>query len=47
MPVVQFVAGSLFGLVMWWADGKMRLSVEEVNTFFRRLPIPAAKASLR
>lgn len=45
--VVQFVAGGLFGLLMWWADGKMRLSVEEVNTLFRRLAIPAIKAALR
>jgi AcrR family transcriptional regulator len=45
--VVQFVAGGLFGLLMWWANGKMRLSVEEVNTLFRRLAIPAVKAALR
>jgi len=45
--VVQFVAGGLFGLLIWWADGKMRLSLEEVNTLFRRLAIPATKAALR
>jgi AcrR family transcriptional regulator len=42
---VQFVAGGLFGLLMWWMDGKMRLSVEEVNDIFRRLAIPAVKAA--
>lgn len=44
---VQFVAGGLFGLGMWWLKGKMRLSVEEINTLFRRLAIPAMKAALR
>jgi AcrR family transcriptional regulator len=42
--VVQYVAGGLFGLLAWWADGKMRLSVEEVSGLFRRLAIPATKA---
>jgi AcrR family transcriptional regulator len=45
--VVQFVAGGLFGLLGWWLDGKMRLSVEELNTLFRQLAIPAMKAALR
>jgi hypothetical protein len=40
-------AGGLFGRLMWWLAGKMRLSVEEVNTLFRRLAIPAVKAALR
>ena len=43
--LVQFMAGSLFGLLMWWLDGKMRLSVAEVNALFRRLAIPALKAA--
>lgn len=42
--VVQYVAGGLFGLLAWWADGKMRLSVEDVSALFRRLAIPATKA---
>jgi AcrR family transcriptional regulator len=42
--VVQYVAGGLFGLLAWWADGKMRLSVEEVSALFRRLAVPATKA---
>jgi AcrR family transcriptional regulator len=45
--VVQFVAGALFGLLMWWMDGRMRLSVAEVNTLFRTLAIPALKAAAR
>jgi AcrR family transcriptional regulator len=43
----QFIAGSLFGLLMWWMEGRMRLSVEEVDTLFRRLALPALKAALR
>lgn len=45
--VVQFVAGGLFGLLMWWVNGKMRLSVPEVNSLFRQLAIPAVKAARR
>ncbi len=44
---VQFTAGALFGLLMWWMDGRMRLSIDEVNRIFRRLAIPALKAALR
>jgi hypothetical protein len=44
---VQFVAAGLFGLLMWWLKGKMRLSVEEVNTLFRRLAVPSVEAALR
>jgi hypothetical protein len=42
--LVQFIAGALFGLLMWWLDGKMRLSVLEVNGMFRKLAIPSLKA---
>lgn len=45
--LVQFIAGGLFGLLMCWLDGKMRLSVEEVDALCRRLAIPAVKAALR
>ena len=44
---VQFIAGALFGLLMWWLNGKMRISVEDLNAFFRRLAIPAMKTALR
>jgi AcrR family transcriptional regulator len=43
--LVQFTAGALFGLLMWWLDGKMRLPVAEVDALFRRLAIPALKAA--
>jgi AcrR family transcriptional regulator len=42
--VVQLVAGGLFGLVLWWVDGPMKLPVEEVDALFRRLALPAVKA---
>jgi hypothetical protein len=45
--LVQFIGGGLFGLLMWWLEGKIRLSVEDVNATFRRLAIPAVKAAMR
>jgi hypothetical protein len=42
---VQFIAGGLFGLMMWWLGAKRRLSVEEVDGLFRRLALPALKAA--
>lgn len=45
--LAQFIAGALFGLLMWWLEGKMRLSVAEVNALFRKLAIPALKAAAR
>jgi hypothetical protein len=45
--LVQFIAGALFGLLMWWLDGKNRLPVGEINAVFRRLAIPALKAASR
>jgi len=43
--VVEFIAGGLFGLVMWWLSGKTMLSIDEVDSLFRSLAIPAAKAT--
>lgn len=42
---VEFLASGLFGLLVWWLNGRMRLSVEEMNGVFRKLAIPALKAS--
>jgi len=42
----QFIGGGLFGLLMWWGSGKMRMPVEEVNTLFRRLATGAVTAGL-
>ena len=43
--LVQFIAGALFGLLMWWLDGKARVSPAEADAMFRRLAIPALKAA--
>jgi AcrR family transcriptional regulator len=45
--VVQFLAGGLFGLMGLWAEGKLRLSVDEVNGVFRRMAVPAVKVMIR
>jgi AcrR family transcriptional regulator len=43
--MAQFIGSGLFGLLMWWGNGKMRLLVEEVDSIFRRLAIPAIKTA--
>jgi AcrR family transcriptional regulator len=45
--LVQLIAGSLFGLLVSWLDGKVRMAVEEIDTLFRRFAIPAMNAVLR
>jgi hypothetical protein len=39
--IVRYIAGGLWGMLAWWMDGQMRMSVEDVNRLFRRLAIPA------
>lgn len=45
--IAQYVAGGLFGLLVWWLDRKPRLSVAEVDALFRKLAIPALKVAVR
>ena len=45
--VYLLLAGALFGLLRWWIDGEMPLSVDQTNDLFRRLAIPALKAAVR
>jgi len=45
--VSQFIGGGLFGLLIWWGNGKMRMAVEEVDAMFRRLAIPSLRAAAR
>lgn len=45
--LAQFIAGGLFGLLIWWLTGNMRLTAEELNAIFRRLALPGIKAALR
>lgn len=42
---VEFLSSGLFGLLVWWLNGRMRLSVHEMNDVFRQLAIPALKAA--
>jgi AcrR family transcriptional regulator len=43
--VVQFLAGALLGLLIWWLEGKPRMSVDEVDSLFRQLAVPALRAA--
>ncbi len=45
--VVQFTAGALFGLLMWWLEARARPGAAEMDALFRRLAIPALKAASR
>lgn len=43
--IAQFIGGGLFGLLIWWGNGKMRMAVDDVDATFRRLAIPSLKAA--
>jgi AcrR family transcriptional regulator len=43
--ITQFIAGGLFGLLVWWLNAQPRLSAMEVNTLFRKLAMPALAAT--
>lgn len=45
--VAQFIGGGLFGLLMWWGNGKMRMAVDEVDAMFRRLAFPSLRVAAR
>jgi AcrR family transcriptional regulator len=42
----QFIAGGLFGIVIWWIDAPKRPAVDDVDRLFRRLALPALAVSL-
>jgi hypothetical protein len=42
--LAQFIAGALFGLLMWWLEEKRPLSPNAMNDIFRHLAIPAIAA---
>ena len=44
--MAQFLGGGLFGLLIWWGTGKMRMPVEEVNALFRRLATGAVTTGI-
>jgi AcrR family transcriptional regulator len=41
--ITHLIAGGLFGLILWWVDGPLKLSVGEVDALFRRVATPAFK----
>jgi AcrR family transcriptional regulator len=43
--IVEFLSSGLFGLLVWWLNGRMKISVDEMNEIFRLLAIPALKAA--
>jgi hypothetical protein len=45
--LVQFLAGALFGLLLWWLDGRGKLSEAEIETLFRRMALPAFTAATK
>jgi AcrR family transcriptional regulator len=45
--MVQFLAGGMMGLLLWWLDSRMRMPAEDVNALFRTLALPALKAVAR
>jgi AcrR family transcriptional regulator len=42
---VQFLAGAFMSLLVWWLETSARLSVDDVDSLFRQLAVPALKAS--
>jgi AcrR family transcriptional regulator len=44
--VVHFVAGGLYGLLMWWLESRIRPSLDELDASLRRLAIPALTSAL-
>jgi len=44
---VEFLSSGLFGLMVWWLNGRARLSPEEMNDTFRRLAIPVLRSAVR
>ena len=44
--LTEFMAGGIFGLLMWWMGARMRPSVDELNGMFQRLALPVLKAAL-
>ena len=45
--LVQFLAGALFGLLMWWLDGRGKLTEAEIDAVFRRMALPAFTAATK
>ncbi len=44
--LAQFIAGGMFGLMMWWFAGREWASVDALNGIFQRLAFPVVKGAL-
>lgn len=44
-PLVRFIAGALFGLLVWWLDEKPHLSPKDMDRTFNQLAVPAMNAA--
>jgi len=42
--IAQFIGSGLFGLLIWWGNGKMRIPVDDVDALFRSLAVPAMRS---
>lgn len=45
--LAQFIAGALFGLLLWWLEEKKPMSPEAMNDLFRSWVLPAIAAARR
>lgn len=43
--VIQYLASGMYGLMAWWLDGPMRMSVDEITALFLRLATAAVSAA--
>jgi AcrR family transcriptional regulator len=43
----QYVAGAMMAVVTWWLDRNIKLSVEEIDSTFRQMTLPALEAIRR
>jgi AcrR family transcriptional regulator len=39
-PLVRFIAGAFFGVLMWWLEGSAPLSAREIDATFHKLMMP-------
>lgn len=46
-PIVHYIAGAFWGLLSWWVDAKVRMSVDEIDALFRRLAVQGLLADAR
>jgi AcrR family transcriptional regulator len=45
--IVQSVASALFGFLVWWMEGRPRLTADQASALFRSMAVAAVKAAAR